>query len=71
VIEPAYEGFREAVIKADRFGAEEPWLDAYGATSLAEFFPVACEAYFTRRERFGVEFPTLLPLFDAFFLQPA
>ena len=65
--EPAYAQFREAVIKAERFGAERPWLDAYGATSQSEFFAVACEAYFVNRERFSQEFPGLLPVLDAFF----
>jgi len=42
--EPAYADFRERVIMAQRFGAAQPWLDAYGATAPAEFFAVACEA---------------------------
>lgn len=67
VIEPVYETFREKTIVAQRFGGAEPWLDPYGALSLAEFLPVACEAYFTRRARFAVEFPELLALFDRFF----
>lgn len=70
VLEPAYESFREQTIVAERFGGAEPWLDPYGAQSPAEFFPVACEAYFTRRLRFATEFPTLLGLFDAFFQRP-
>lgn len=41
---PAYEGFRAAVIGAERSDTERPWLDAYGATAPAEFFAVACEA---------------------------
>jgi len=65
--EPAYAQFREAVIKAERFGADWPWLDAYGATSPTEFFAVACEAYFVNRERFAQEFPGLVPVLDAFF----
>ena len=65
--EPAYAQFREAVIKAERFGADFPWLDAYGATSPTEFFAVACEAYFVSRERFAQEFPGLVPVLDAFF----
>ena len=68
--EPAYEQFREQVIIAERFGGAWPWLDAYGATAPAEFFAVACEAYFVHRERFGQEFPTLLPVLDAFFGRP-
>lgn len=69
--EPAYEGFRERVIMAERFGAPAPWLDAYGATAPAEFFAVACEAYFVNRSRFGMEFPNLTPVLDAFFQRPA
>ena len=65
--EPAYEDFRERVIIAERFGGERPWLDAYGATAPAEFFAVACEAYFVSRERFAQEFPTLMPVLDAYF----
>ncbi|WP_311221066.1 MULTISPECIES: zinc-dependent peptidase [unclassified Acidovorax] len=64
---PAYYAFREKVIIAERFGGERPWLDGYGATAPAEFFAVACEAYFVSRTRFAQEFPTLMPLLDAFF----
>jgi Mlc titration factor MtfA (ptsG expression regulator) len=67
VLQPAYEQFREQVIVAERFGGEQPWLDAYGATSIDEFFAVACEAYFVNRERFTREFASLVPLFDGFF----
>lgn len=68
--EPAYEHFRERVILSERFGAEAPWLDAYGATSPSEFFAVACEAYFVNRDRFAQEFPSLVPVLDAFFRPP-
>ncbi len=68
--EPAYANFREAVTKAERFGEERPWLDAYGATAPAEFFAVACEAYFVNRERFALEFPGLMPVLDDFFKRP-
>jgi Mlc titration factor MtfA (ptsG expression regulator) len=68
VLTPAYEGFREKVIIAERFGGERPWLDAYGAQSMAEFFAVACEAYFVNRPEFSREFSGLVTLFDAFFL---
>ena len=67
VLQAAYEGFREKTILADRFGGEPPWLDAYGAESIGEFFAVACEAYFVNRARFGAEFPDLPGLFDEFF----
>jgi len=64
---PAYEQFREQVIIAERFGGDWPWLDAYGATAPAEFFAVACEAYFVDGPRFAQEFPTLAPVLDGFF----
>lgn len=67
VMQPAYEGFREAVAMAERFGAEAPWLDSYAATNPAEFFAVTCEAYFVNRERFAAEFPALQALYDGFF----
>jgi Mlc titration factor MtfA (ptsG expression regulator) len=68
VLQPQYAQFREQVIVAERFGGPAPWLDAYGATSIDEFFAVACEAYFVNRERFSAEFPALVALFDPFFL---
>lgn len=70
-MQPAFEGFREAVAMAERFGADKPWLDDYAATDPAEFFAVTCEAYFVNRERFGQEFPALLALYDGFFRPPA
>ena len=66
-MEAQYQAFREKVILAERFGGEEQWLDAYGATAIDEFFAVACEAYFVNRARFQQEFPTLVALFDPFF----
>lgn len=66
-LQQAYEGFREAVILAERFGAAPTWLDPYGAEAVNEFFAVASEAYFLNRARFGADFPTLLPLLDAFY----
>lgn len=63
----AYAGFREAVSLAERFGGEPPWLDDYAAKDAAEFFAVTCEAYFVNRERFAIEFATLMPLYDGFF----
>lgn len=67
VLEPQYQAFREQVILAERFGGEPPWLDAYGAQGLEEFFAVACEAYFVNRPRFEQAFPSLVHLFDRFF----
>jgi len=67
VLEPQYAAFREQVIVAERFGGALPWLDDYGASSIDEFFAVACEAYFVNRERFTQEFAELTALFDGFF----
>ncbi len=67
VMQSAYDTFKNRVVMAERFGGEAPWLDAYGATSPAEFFAVACEAYFVNRMRFEQEFAELTALFDAFF----
>ncbi len=67
VMTTQYEAFREKAIIAERFGGDAPWLDRYGATSIDEFFAVACEAYFVNRERFALDFGVLVPLFDGFF----
>ena len=68
--EPAYAQFQERVAMAERFGSAKPWLDAYGATAPAEFFAVACEAYWVNRAQFSHEFPELAPLLDGFFQRP-
>ncbi len=67
VMKPAYEAFKSQVAMAERFGGEPPWLDAYGAESPAEFFAVACEAYFVNRQRFEQDFAAPTLIFDAFF----
>lgn len=67
-MQPAFDAFRDKTIVAERFGGEPPWLDAYGAESISEFFAVACEAYFVNRVRFSAEFPALSTLFDEFFV---
>ena len=67
-MQAAYDAFCEQVAMAERFGAAPPWLDAYGATAPAEFFAVACEAYFVNRERFTRDFSVLTALFDRFFV---
>jgi Mlc titration factor MtfA (ptsG expression regulator) len=56
---------------AERFGGAAPWLDPYGAQSPAEFFAVACEAYFVNRAALEAEFTGLVGLFDAFFKAPS
>jgi Mlc titration factor MtfA (ptsG expression regulator) len=67
-MQSAFNDFRDMTIVAERFGGEPPWLDAYGAESISEFFAVTCEAYFVNRSRFSTEFPALLTLFDEFFV---
>jgi Mlc titration factor MtfA (ptsG expression regulator) len=67
VLQPAFDAFREKTIVAERFGGEAPWLDAYGAESMGEFFAVACEAYFVNRAKLASEFVELVLLFDEFF----
>lgn len=67
VMQAAYEDFTEALARAERFGGDMPWLDAYAATAPAEFFAVGCEAYFVNRKRFALEWPSLAELFDEFF----
>ena len=68
-MQAAYDAFCEQLAMAERFGGHPPWLDAYAATAPAEFFAVACEAYFVNRERFTQDFPALTALFDQFFRQ--
>ena len=63
----AFERFGEQLVRAERFGEPAPWLDAYAATSPAEFFAVACEAYFVNPTRFAQEHPDVAALFDRFF----
>lgn len=67
VMQAQYQQFREAIVVAERFSGPAPWLDAYGAESVDEFFAVACEAYFVNRARFAQEFSPLADLFDNFF----
>ncbi len=66
-MQESFASFRESLAMHERFGADSPWLDAYGAQSPVEFFAVASEAYFVNRQRFAQEFPALTPLFDSFF----
>jgi Mlc titration factor MtfA (ptsG expression regulator) len=68
VMQPAFDEFCEKVAMAKRFGAAPPWLDDYAASAPAEFFAVACEAYFVNRERFTLDFARLTVLFDKFFI---
>ena len=63
----AYEDFCEALAAHDRFGQPAPWLDPYAATHPAEFFAVACEAYWVAPKAFAQAFPRLTPLLDALF----
>lgn len=66
----AYQRFVAQVEMAERFGSAPPWLDGYGAQSPAEFFAVACEAYWVNRSAFQTHFPELTRLLDAFFRHP-
>ena len=68
-MQSAFANFRTQIAMAERFGAAPPWLNAYGATSPAEFFAVAAEAYFVNRMRFAQDFAALTALFDDFFEQ--
>jgi MtfA peptidase len=75
VMQEEYERFVQDHDMWQRFGslpnsATQPLLDAYGSTSIDEFFPVAAEAYFTQREAFAQRHPELLAVFDGFFRPP-
>ena len=59
------------MIRAERFGQPEPWLDSYGSQSIDEFFAVSCEAYFVNPARFRLDFPELAELYDTFFRPPS
>lgn len=72
VMRSEYERFVQDSQSWERFGSlhmgfDKPLLDAYGATSIEEFFPVAAEAYFTQRDAFVQKHPALLAEFDMFF----
>ena len=66
-MQTAFDAFKDQVEMAKRFGAPAPWLDAYGATSPAEFFAVASEAYFVNPHRFADDFAEVSGLFNAYF----
>ncbi len=66
-MQTSFDAFRESVVMHERFGADAPWLDSYGAQSPVEFFAVAAEAYFVNRKRFEQDFLPLTALFDQFF----
>ena len=67
VMQAAYVQLCDQLSLAERFGAEPPWLNSYGATHISEFFAVACEAYFVNRTRLAKDFAPLVVLLDAFF----
>jgi Mlc titration factor MtfA (ptsG expression regulator) len=62
---------REQVALAERFGARSALARRLRRHSPAEFFAVACEAYFVNRERFAQEFPALMPLLRRLLQRPA
>ncbi len=66
-MQKSFDSFKEKVIIAERFSGEPPWLDAYGAESVDEFFAVSCEAYFVNREQFRKDFEELAAMYDEFF----
>ena len=66
----AYEDFGAALSAHTRFGQPAPWMDPYAATDPAEFFAVACEAYWVAPEAFTQAMPSLKPLLDALFQRP-
>ena len=71
MLQAAYAQFCEDSTAWERFGGmsgvSDPLLDAYGTSSVDEFFAVAAEAYFVQREQFALRYPQLLTLFDSFF----
>lgn len=67
----AYEDFCEVLQAHERFGQTAPWLDPYAATHPAEFFAVACEAYWIDPHGFHQALPTLAPLLNGLFQRPA
>jgi MtfA peptidase len=62
VMRAEYETFCAAVD-----GEVDTYLDPYGAENPAEFFAVACEAYFVDRAGFATQHPALATLFDGYF----
>lgn len=67
VLDTEYRRLREQVIIAERFSGPPPWLDAYGAEAIDEFFAVACEAYFVQGPRLQADWPALHALLASFF----
>ncbi len=68
VMANAFQDFKVAVLKAERFGEPAPWLDSYGATAPAEFFAVTAEAFFVKPDAFAQSYPEVNALYKAFFL---
>lgn len=67
VWQAAYDDFCDAVAAHTRFGQPAPWLDSYAAEHPAEFFAVACEAYWVQPAQFAHAHASLAPLLDALF----
>lgn len=68
--ERAYADFCDAVTAHERFSQPAPWLDAYAATSAAEFFAVACEAHWMQPRLLQSHMPHIAAALQALF-QPA
>lgn len=64
---PAYDDFCDAVIAHERFGQPAPWLDSYAAQDPAEFFAVACEAYWMQPHALRCTMPAVARALDGLF----
>lgn len=66
----AWEDFQEQLAAHIRFGQPAPWLDPYAGEDPAEFFAVACEAYWMRPVDFAQAMPDLFQALDHLFMPP-
>lgn len=64
-----FERFNVALDDVEAGRAPQTLLDPYGTEGLDEFFPVACEAFFTVPRDFEREHPSLYKLFASYFQQ--
>lgn len=70
VLQSAFAQHCEHTAQWDRFGTlatKKPLLGSYATENIEEFFAVAAEAYFVRRDDFAAPHADLLALFDGFF----
>lgn len=66
----AWEDFQEQLAAHQRFAQPAPWLDAYAGEDPAEFFAVACEAYWMRPADLRQAMPALFMALQALFAPP-